>query len=428
MPRSALSGLASALLAVVAAVHPVWIGTSAVRAEPDGTEADSDAHGGVLAPIGRELVEVGDEAKGEQAPPDDSPAPPVTVPPPAEPAPPTPEQQQLAEALSARLDRARLGLMVAVGLEAQAATAAALADADVDARRAEMEAIGDRERSATVALEHQRARVQRWAVQAYAGGSLRRVAYVLDAKTVNDVSRRLGLAAGAIGALEEDVDEREAALGAVVAQHRTLAAALAAAEGRRAAARLAVAEVGVQVAHRRDEVVALDAGQVVSLGGVAFPVAAPNHFVDTFGAPRMAGTSYAHTHRGVDIFAAAGAPVVAFERGVVVGMGTDVLGGTKLWLAGHSGTRYYYAHLRAFAPALADGQVVEVGQTLAFVGNTGNASTTPPHLHFEIHPRGGPAVDPYPIVAGIAEAARTGAMALGAPAGGRSAATVGPAG
>jgi murein DD-endopeptidase MepM/ murein hydrolase activator NlpD len=129
-----------------------------------------------------------------------------------------------------------------------------------------------------------------------------------------------------------------------------------------------------------------------------FPVAGPHSYSDTFGAPRMFGTSYAHLHQGTDIFASSGTPLVAVERGVVFSMGSDVLGGTKLWLQGASGTKYYYAHLSAFAEGMASGTVVSAGDVVGFVGNTGNAATTPAHCHFEVHPNGGPAVNPYPLL------------------------------
>jgi len=74
------------------------------------------------------------------------------------------------------------------------------------------------------------------------------------------------------------------------------------------------------------------------------------------------------------------------------------LGGTKLWLVGASGTRYYYAHLSAFAEGVTEGKVVTAGDVVGFVGNTGNAATTPAHLHFEVHANGGPAVNPYPLL------------------------------
>ena len=63
-----------------------------------------------------------------------------------------------------------------------------------------------------------------------------------------------------------------------------------------------------------------------------------------------------------------------------------------------AGNAYYYAHLSAYAPGTVDGARVRAGQVIAFVGNTGQAITTPPHLHFEIHPGDGDSVDPYPYL------------------------------
>jgi murein DD-endopeptidase MepM/ murein hydrolase activator NlpD len=110
------------------------------------------------------------------------------------------------------------------------------------------------------------------------------------------------------------------------------------------------------------------------------------------------GTEYEHAHQGTDILAPKGTPLVACERGIVTEMGTDVLGGTKLWLKGESGTYYYYAHLSAFAEGLSDGTLVEAGDLVGLVGDTGNAKGGPAHLHFEIHPDGGEAVNPYPLL------------------------------
>lgn len=131
---------------------------------------------------------------------------------------------------------------------------------------------------------------------------------------------------------------------------------------------------------------------------MAYPVAGPHTFTDTFGAPRMFGTPFAHLHQGTDVFAAEGTPLVAIERGVLVRVGTDVLGGTKLWLIGASGTRYFYAHLSAFALGVVEGKAVEVGELVGFVGNSGNARGTSPHLHFEVHANGGGPINPYPLL------------------------------
>lgn len=135
---------------------------------------------------------------------------------------------------------------------------------------------------------------------------------------------------------------------------------------------------------------------------VLFPVAGNYNFVDTFLAPRMYGTPDAHRHQGTDVFAERGTPLVAMERGIVVRIGEIRLGGLRLWLIGESGTHYYYAHLSGFAD-ITEGQFVEAGTVLGYVGNTGNAISTPPHLHIQVHPGGGRAVNPYPLLRQLAD-------------------------
>lgn len=140
---------------------------------------------------------------------------------------------------------------------------------------------------------------------------------------------------------------------------------------------------------------AFDLGAEVAVTGFRFPVAGPTDFSDTWHAPRSGG----RLHEGTDLFAAEGTPLRSVERGVLTRVGHGALGGTKLWLVGESGTHYYYyAHLSGFAPGVTDGLVVDAGAVIGYVGHTGNARTTPPHLHFEVHPGGGPAVDAYPLL------------------------------
>jgi murein DD-endopeptidase MepM/ murein hydrolase activator NlpD len=129
-----------------------------------------------------------------------------------------------------------------------------------------------------------------------------------------------------------------------------------------------------------------------------FPVAGDHNFIDSFLAPRMMGTPSAHRHQGADVFADADTPLVAVERGVIGRVGAVSLGGLRVWLIGESGANYYYAHLSAFADGLEPGQFVEAGTVLGYVGNTGNAVGTPPHVHFQVHPDGGTAVNPYPLL------------------------------
>ena len=136
------------------------------------------------------------------------------------------------------------------------------------------------------------------------------------------------------------------------------------------------------------------AGSEIVITGFVFPVADPHTFSSTYGAPRSGGRS----HEGNDIFAPIGTPLLASENGVIANVGTGSLGGIKLWVYGESGTRYYYAHLIAYADGITDGTPVRAGDIIGYVGNTGNAISTPPHLHYEIHPDGGAAIDPYPLL------------------------------
>ncbi len=137
---------------------------------------------------------------------------------------------------------------------------------------------------------------------------------------------------------------------------------------------------------------------------MVFPVVGDVTYRDTWGAPRSGG----RTHEGTDIFAPKGTPVVAAAPGTVVRITVGERAGRYIVVEHFDGWRTYYLHLDndtpgtddglggAPAEGIAVGVRVEAGQILDFVGDSGNAEGTPPHLHFELHPPGEGPINPYP--------------------------------
>ena len=124
----------------------------------------------------------------------------------------------------------------------------------------------------------------------------------------------------------------------------------------------------------------------------AFPVAGKHTYYDDFGEPRGQGP-----HQGNDIMAARDTPVVAVADGVIDRLTrTETgLGGIWIWMHDDAGNTYYYCHLDHIVDGLQPGDRVSVGQQIGAVGNTGDARYGATHLHFELHPGGGPAVSPF---------------------------------
>jgi murein DD-endopeptidase MepM/ murein hydrolase activator NlpD len=108
------------------------------------------------------------------------------------------------------------------------------------------------------------------------------------------------------------------------------------------------------------------------------------------------GRSEGRKHEGIDIFARRGTPVLSSTEGIVAQVGTNRLGGLVVWVMGPGGQRHYYAHLERYADVEA-GMRIQAGRVLGYVGNSGNAKGTPPHLHYGVYGMGG-VINPYPLL------------------------------
>lgn len=129
---------------------------------------------------------------------------------------------------------------------------------------------------------------------------------------------------------------------------------------------------------------------------LAMPVqdASTKQVGNTWHAPRDGG----RLHEGQDIFAQRGTPVLSATEGYVVNIGENSLGGQTVSVIGASGRVYYYAHLETYAPHLAEGDYVTTQTLLGYVGTTGNAAGTPPHLHFGAYESTRGAMNPLPLL------------------------------
>lgn len=133
------------------------------------------------------------------------------------------------------------------------------------------------------------------------------------------------------------------------------------------------------------------------------PVVGKVSFVDTWAAARARG----RTHQGTDMFAAVGTPVVALAAASVTRVdpvdtsgpgGAGDLGGITVSYTTDHGDRWYNAHLSALRPGIREGERLAAGTVIGFVGRSGDARTTPAHLHIEFHPAGGAAQPNYDIL------------------------------
>ncbi len=144
----------------------------------------------------------------------------------------------------------------------------------------------------------------------------------------------------------------------------------------------------------RHAVYAMRLAAMPAPAALAMPVngVRPQAIRDTWHASRSEGRK----HEGIDIFARRGTAVRAATEGIVLRVGSNRLGGQVVWVLGPGSQRHYYAHLDRFSD-VAPGMRVEQGRVLGYVGNTGNARTTPPHLHYGVYGLDGP-LNPYPLL------------------------------
>jgi len=278
-------------------------------------------------------------------------------------------------------------------------------EADIEARQRELDAkLGVLKARAVTAYKHGGTTP----VDVIPGTDLadggRREAYLTRVMASDDRAVR------ELSAIREDLDAKRSVL---VDEHKKVAAAKAEIDRQRAQLEAAekearaatdtlvkqkASEDAAAAARAREALVSSSrggAGADLPVDGLVCPVRGSVNFIDSWGYARSGGRS----HKGVDMMTPHGTPLVAITSGTISKTGNGGLGGITVWLNGDNGVRYYYAHNSS--NAVSTGQRVSTGQVVGYAGATGNAAGGSPHLHFEVHPGGGGAVNPYPTVARV---------------------------
>jgi len=300
-----------------------------------------------------------------------------------------------ADASQAQLDRAQARANRAAAALAEAQTKQAELEARINGLEAKVAATGQELNALQGAIKER-------AVQQYIRGGNRGVKFDTDlaastranalARFVSlgdddavdeykRVAEDLGVAQGDLEAAKsqqaELVDEMQARVNAAFAELRKLQKLEKERKAREAANRRSTARRGP--------------GFIAGNGSWMCPVQGPHAFSNDYGAPRGGGT---RSHQGVDILSPRGTPVVANVGGSVK-RHDNRLGGISYYLQGDDGNEYYGAHLDSYVGGTGH---VPQGTVIGYVGNSGDARGGATHLHFEIHPGGGRAVNPYPTL------------------------------
>lgn len=136
----------------------------------------------------------------------------------------------------------------------------------------------------------------------------------------------------------------------------------------------------------------LDRYTIYSRDNYTFPLEKKCYYIDTFGSGREGGK---RIHQGTDLFEQKGTPIYSVCPGVVEKIGWNRLGGERVGVRGEDGNYYYYAHLTEINKLLLEGKKIGLGDLIGTMGNTGDAVTTPDHLHFGIEHPNGEWINPY---------------------------------